>query len=282
MGNDLGVHRTTVNKTIWIVCSRILARAGNWIKFPQTQLDFVNAQELWASKYTFPSAIGAIDCSLFEITKPKEYGDEYICRKGIFLFLIRSVRSFFRVISVYQIFLAGYAAINMQATVDASEKFTSIDCQWAGSVHDARIWRNSGVKAQLENNNCGALLLADEGYPLSQWMMKIYPNPHEEYQKAFNRLLKKERVIVERVFGQLKKRFPALGNRIRVATANVPKMITACCVLHNVAKYLNEPDVEGPCVEEEEEVQINNEEQPEMPMANERRDLIARQINQMQ
>lgn len=46
--------------------------------------------------------------------------------------------------------------------------------------------------------------------------------------------------MIERCFGQLKKRFPILGNCVRVALNNVPKVIVSCAVLHNVAKHLND------------------------------------------
>lgn len=89
---------------------------------------------MWRQKFQFPHAIGSVDCSLIPIKKPHYHGDEFICRKG-------------------------YAAFNMQATCDADSMFTSIDCSWAGSVHDARIWRTSQVQEKLIANTCGALLL---------------------------------------------------------------------------------------------------------------------------
>lgn len=122
--------------------------------------------------------------------------------------------------------------------------FTSVDCSWAGSVHDARIWRNSAIQQALNENTNGALLLGDEAYPLTPWLMKIYKNPENHNERAFNKLLKKERCIIERMFGQLKQRFPILQNKIRIATERIPLVITACFILHNVAKFLNDPDFE--------------------------------------
>ncbi|CAH1986388.1 unnamed protein product [Acanthoscelides obtectus] len=58
----------------------------------------------------------------------------------------------------------------------------------------------------------------------------------------YNKLLKQERVITERCFGQLKRRFPILQYVCRVKLENVPKIIIACIVLHNVAKSLGYPD----------------------------------------
>lgn len=87
---------------------------------------------------TFPHAIGAIDCTLIPIKKPNIHGDEYICRKQ-------------------------YCAINVQATVNSNAVFTSVDSSWAGSVHDARIWRNSNIKSVMAEQTVGAVLIGDEG-----------------------------------------------------------------------------------------------------------------------
>lgn len=163
VGEDIGVHQTTVCKTFWYVCGKILEKADHWVHFPSTEAEFNEAKRLWSRRYKFPCAIGAVDCSLFPIKKPSIQGDEYVCRKNV-------------------------PALNVQATCDANEMFTSIDCTWAGSVHDARIWRNSGVQRLLYGNAAGALLLADEAYPLTPWTMTIYRNPGTPEQRAYNAL----------------------------------------------------------------------------------------------
>lgn len=222
------MHQTTVCKTIWYVCGQILEKADDWVHFPANEAEFEEAKRLWRRKYTFPCAIGAIDCSLFAIKKPSTRGDDYICRKN-------------------------FPAINAQATCDGNEMFTSFDCTWGGAVHDARIWRNSAVQRQLNENVAGGLLLADEAYPLTPWTMTIFRNPVTREEKAYNALHMKERSIIERMFGQLKRRFPILGNTIRVATRRIPQLISACIVLFNVAKFVNDPEFDEDDHNDEEE-----------------------------
>jgi hypothetical protein len=55
----------------------------------------------------------------------------------------------------------------VQATCNSEEWFTSVDVSWPGSVHDARIWRNSDIKRVMEENREKALLLGDEGYGIA-------------------------------------------------------------------------------------------------------------------
>lgn len=232
VGEDIGVSQTTVCKIFWYVCDKILLKSDDWVKFPSTEAEFEHEKRLWRRKYRFPCAIGAIDCSLFAIKKPSIHGDEYVCRKN-------------------------FPAFNAQATCNANEMFTSFDCSWAGSVHDARIWRTSQIQATLNGNAAGALLLADEGYPLTPWTMTIYKNPTTPEQRSYNVLHKKERVIIERMFGELKRRFPVLANTIRVKTERIPKLISACIVLFNVAKFLNDPEFDRHEDEDEDDDQQN-------------------------
>lgn len=203
---------------------------------------------MWRNKFKFPCAIGALDCTLIKIEKPRVHGDEYVCRKG-------------------------YPALNVQATCDANGIFTSVDCSWAGSVHDARIWRNSNIQQTLNANTCGALLLADEGYPLTPWLMTIFRHPTTEPEQSYNILHKKERSLIERCFGQLKKRFPILHGQMRVATERVPSIILACFILHNVAKYLLDPDYE---YDEDLNSDTENEDEDDTTDANLRRRGVAR------
>ncbi|XP_047499264.1 putative nuclease HARBI1 [Penaeus chinensis] len=122
IGQELGVSQATVSRTVNTVVDSIIAHANEWIKFPTTNREIVEEKQLWQRKYKFPTAIGVIDCTHVGILKPKLLGDEYINRKG-------------------------KSTLNVQATCDAKEMFTSVDVSWPGSVHDSRIWRNS----QLEN-----------------------------------------------------------------------------------------------------------------------------------
>lgn len=176
-------------------------------------------KQRWLQKFRFPTAIGAIDCTLVRIKKVNEnrHGNEYICRKQ-------------------------FPAINVQATCNADEYFTSVSAEWPGSVHDSRIWRNSSVCRTLRPFN-NAVLLGDQGYGIEKCLMRPFRNPATPAEAAFNNLLKHERVIIERCFGQLKQRFPILQNTIRISLRFIPTLIVACFVLHNVAKHLKDDAV---------------------------------------
>lgn len=224
VGEDIGVHRSTVSKTISSVRASILNKSEMWIKFPTSIEEMEVEKGKWQDKYRFPNAIGAIDCTHIPIVKPSAHGDEYINRKR-------------------------FASINVQATCNGLDEFTSVDASWPGSVHDARIWKNSDIYRVMERYMGEALLLGDSGYGIAPWLMTPFTPPVTPIQTSFNRCLTRERVIIERCFGQLKQRFPMLQHKLRIKTENIPSFIVCCFILHNVAKRLNDEDFE-PIAEE--------------------------------
>ncbi|CAH1993118.1 unnamed protein product [Acanthoscelides obtectus] len=180
----------------------------------------MKAKELWASRFRFPTAIGALDCSHVKIEKPNLHGEEYINRKG-------------------------EVTLNVQATCNAMYVFTSVDVSWPGSVHDSRIWKNSDVREVMRRTQ-NIFLIADQGYGIEPWLMTPYREPvNIDVKKAYNKLLSKERVVIEQCFGQIKRRFPILKYCFRVKLTNVLDIIVACIILHNIAKALQDPDFEG-------------------------------------
>jgi hypothetical protein len=210
-------------------------KAQTWIRFPRSNEEINVAKESWLAKNQIPCTIGAIDCTHVRISKPHIDGDEYVNRKQ-------------------------YPSINVQATCDAREWFTSVNAEWPGSVHDSRIFKNSDICAHLKAVSAGGttVLLGDSGYGIAPWIIVPYANPATEVQRYFNRIYARERVIIERCFGQVKKRFPCLGYKLRVATDRVAGMIVACFVLHNAAKYLNDDDdfIEADMQVEEDQVEM--------------------------
>jgi hypothetical protein len=98
-----------------------------WIKFSSTEDEFEAAIADWQVSYKFPCAIGALDCTHIPNRIPSVHGDEYINRKG-------------------------FPSINVQATCNSRELFASVDVSWLGSVHDARIWRNSDTYRTIREN----------------------------------------------------------------------------------------------------------------------------------
>ncbi|CAH2016530.1 unnamed protein product [Acanthoscelides obtectus] len=159
-GQELGVTQATVSRTVDRVVNTIAAQSNEWIKFTTTNHELLEAKRIWQSMYKFPTAIGVSDCTQIGILKPHRHGDEYINRKG-------------------------KPTLNVQATCDASEMFTSVDVSWPRSVHD--LWRNSQTRSQLINK-ANVVLLGDDCYGIEPCLMTPFRNPTPGAQINYNKL----------------------------------------------------------------------------------------------
>ncbi|CAH1991021.1 unnamed protein product [Acanthoscelides obtectus] len=175
IGQELGVSQATVSRTVDRVVNSIVAQSNEWIKFPTTNHELIEDKRIWQSMYKFSTATGVIDCTHIGILKPNRDGDVYINRKG-------------------------KPTLNVQVTCDGREMFTSVDFSGPGSEHDSRIWRNSQTRSQLINK-ANVVLLGDDGYGIEPCLMTPFRNTTPLAEINYNKLLKQERVIIERCFG---------------------------------------------------------------------------------
>nr|CAH7757232.1 unnamed protein product [Callosobruchus chinensis] len=87
----------------------------------------------------------------------------------------------------------GYHSINVQATCNADEWFTSVDATWPGSIHDSRTWSNSNIFLSWQRR-LNTLRLGDEGYGIAPWLLVPFRNPNTPAEHAYNNLFTKERM----------------------------------------------------------------------------------------
>lgn len=147
------------------------------------------------------------------------------------------------------------------AAVDHKRRFVEVTARWPGSVHDARIFANSRLNANLERmlssvpdtpvatktsstssetqqENIPAFILADSAYPSTSRVVPTYKN-HECSTRDIRNLnarLAAVRYSVENAFGICKGRFRLLNRPLECAKENVVKasyLITAIFVVHN-------------------------------------------------
>ncbi|CAM4462684.1 unnamed protein product [Lepidochelys olivacea] len=220
VGNQFGVGKSTVGAAVMQVAHAIkdllisrVVTLGN----VQVIVDGFAAMG-------FPNCGGAIDGTHIPILAPEHQAGEYINRKG-------------------------YFSIVLQALVDHKGRFTNINVGWPGKVHDARIFRNSGLFQKLQEGTffpdqkitvgdveMPICILGDPAYPLMPWLMKPYTSSLDSSQELFNYRLSKCRMVVECAFGRLKARWRSLLTRLDLSETNIPTVITACCVLHNICE----------------------------------------------
>lgn len=166
--------------------------------------------------YGFPNTIGAIDGTHVPIKAPNDHGEAYVNRKKTH-------------------------SIVLQAVCNHEMKFIDCFAGYPGSVHDARILRNSPLFLDAQSNYStwfpnNSHLVGDAAYPLKKWIMVPYrDNGHlTNAQKLYNTKLSITRSVIERAFALLKGRFRRLKMLDMNRTDLIAQCIIACCVLHNL------------------------------------------------
>ena len=223
IGHLFGVSKSTVTKE---VCAAIVDKLlPKYIRIPGDE-GLREVVDGFKSKLGFPQCAGAVDGTHIPIMSPEDFPADYYNRKG-------------------------WHSILMQGMVNHLGQFMDVYIGWPGRVHDARVFANSalyrkGQDGQLLPNwtesICGVdiplVILGDPAYPLLPWLMKAYPDNGRlsQQQKVFNYRLSRARVVVEHAYGQLKCRWRCLLKKLDVSVRDVPELVAACCVLHNMCE----------------------------------------------
>jgi hypothetical protein len=71
---------------------------------------------------------------------------------------------------------------------------------------------------------------------MQKWLLKGYVATKVPEEDSFNAYLNKARVRVENAFGRLKGRWRILHKTIELDYTEAPKIIIACCILHNIVE----------------------------------------------
>ncbi|CAB5364010.1 unnamed protein product [Rhizophagus irregularis] len=135
-------------------------------------------------------------------------------------------------------------SIQLHGIVDYRGMFIDYEIGWPGSVHDAKVYKNSYFYRNVSKIIKGEeYLLGDSAYPISTFLIKPFVNSQNPLQIRFNVIHSLHRVVVENAFGRLKNRFIAL-KELNVRDISTVVKITECAIiLHNFLE-LNNDNVE--------------------------------------
>ena len=178
------------------------------------------------TKWGVPQCVGAIDGCHIPIAAPVNNHTDYYNRKG-------------------------WYSMILQGVADANYRFLDVCIGWPGSVHDARVFAHSNLYKKITEEellpskplrvngvDVPLFLIGDSAYPLNTWLMK--PFPHNGVltteQKTFNYRLCRARIVVENAYGCLKARWRRLMKRNDMHVRNIPNVVAAACILHNMCE----------------------------------------------
>ncbi|XP_050516178.1 uncharacterized protein LOC126891042 [Diabrotica virgifera virgifera] len=216
------------------------------MNLPRTQEEWKDASEKFASKWTFPHALGAIDGKHVRIVKPEQSGSDYYNYKNFF-------------------------GVVLFAVVDANYEIMYVHTGTNGRVADLTVFRQNKFYELMTKGKLNLpppttlpsstkatpfVFLGDSSFAISTKIMKPYPHNLATYeQKVFNYRLSRARRVVENVFGILASRFRFYHTALNVSLDSVDAIVLASCVLHNFfvrnsGRYINQQSLIRGSIEE--------------------------------
>ena len=222
IGATFGVGKSTVIEAVQDVTEALFEVRNEYIKFPVTEAETRACVETFAELSDLPNIAGAIDGTHIQIKAPLESAVDYFSRYHQHDFIVQGV-------------------------VDGRKVFLDFAAGFPGSLHDARVLRNSTLyrraegdevlrnpTAQVGHHVIRPYLVGDSAYPLVPWLQKPFPEATRDRDEiAFNKELTAARVSVECAFGILKSRWRILAKRLDSSIDFAVKSAVACAVLHN-------------------------------------------------
>lgn len=208
-----GIGEWAVNDIIRNISDVLCQHRHEYISWPNVDREN-DISDSFFDLCGIPNICGALDGTHIAIVNCPQGESDYINRKG-------------------------FASVQLQLIVDDTLLINNAYTGWPGSVHDARVLRNSQFYDDAEQGkhlSRGNYILADAAYPLKHWLMTPYKdNGHlTSQQKKFNKALSSGRQCVERAIGHLKGRFRRLQKVYCKHVQDICKLTIACCILHNL------------------------------------------------
>lgn len=217
------VSVSTICRVLPKVCAAFLEHFDRYIRMPETPDEREAAAVAFYRFAEFPRTIGAIDCTHVKIQSPGgPLSEGYRNRKG-------------------------YFSLNVQTVSAADTRIINLVARWPGRTHDQTVFRHSRLYNRFEAGSFGRyILVGDSGYANTFYMVTPYTAnnhqlAHNVHMQAYQCAIIRTRNVVERQYGILKRRFPALAYGMRVRVTTGINLIAVAGMLHNICLNEHEP-----------------------------------------
>ncbi|KAK3920201.1 Protein ANTAGONIST OF LIKE HETEROCHROMATIN PROTEIN 1 [Frankliniella fusca] len=222
IGNQFGVHKSTVHNCLYAFCIAVTEELKNeHIRMPDSAEAKVIAQKFEGMTH-IPQIIGAIDGSHIPITGPVDGRADFTNRKG-------------------------YCSFVLQGLVDCNYLFRDISIKVPGCAHDATVFRLSNLfknreemiakgAKEVDGMQVPFFIVGDPAYPLLPWLIKnySYDGNTTAAMDNFNAHMNQGRIVVENAFGRLKGRWRSILRQSDIEFTFIPTLVATCCILHNI------------------------------------------------
>ncbi|XWS07593.1 hypothetical protein CRYUN_Cryun41cG0002400 [Craigia yunnanensis] len=133
-------------------------------------------------------------------------------------------------------------SITVQGVVDQKGVFTDVCIGWPGSMPDDQVLEKSALYQRANKRGLKDIwIVGNSGYPLRDWVLVPYTHQNLTWaQHGFNEKIGKVQNVAKEAFARLKGRWSCLHKRTEVKLLELPMVLGACCVLHNICEMSNE------------------------------------------
>lgn len=133
-------------------------------------------------------------------------------------------------------------SVTVQGVVDPRGVFTDVCIGWPGSMPDDQVLEKSALYQRANGGLLkGVWIVGGSGYPLMDWVLVPYTQPHLTWtQHAFNEKIGDVQKVSKDAFARLKARWSCLQKRTEMKLQDLPVVLGACCVLHNICEMRRE------------------------------------------
>lgn len=231
-GVPYGISRSASQEIIADFLDGIYERRHDFIIFPQTGNQCRDAIASYTGKALLPNLLGCIDKIVVEIRKPYNNSLEYYTSKQKHM-------------------------LSSQVVCDGDLRFLVVDSGHPGILSSNKLFRKSWLAEALENSTvlqkpivtlndgCSKLtpyLVGDQTYPTFPGIITPYPagNTNFKGEKDLNKQIAQARKTIDQCINLLKLRWKILLKCLDVSPERASKIVTVCCILHNILQNRRE------------------------------------------
>ncbi|XP_027331972.1 protein ALP1-like [Abrus precatorius] len=133
-------------------------------------------------------------------------------------------------------------SITVQGVVDPKGVFSDVCIGWPGSLSDDQVLEKSALYQRASGGSLKDVwVVGNSGHPLMDGILVPYTHQNLTWtQHAFNEKVADIQKIAKDAFARLKGRWSCLQKRTEVKLEDLPGVLGACCVLHNICEMRNE------------------------------------------
>ncbi|KAL4571001.1 hypothetical protein LXL04_017751 [Taraxacum kok-saghyz] len=235
VANFFGTNHSTVSQVTWRFVEAIEEHGLHHLQWPSKEDEMSQIKSKFENMRGLPNCCGAIDSThiMMLLSASDRSIDVWLDRKDN-----------------HSMILQTFISVFLQAIVDPDMRFRDIVTGWPGKMNEATVLQKStffdlaekherlnGPKLKLsEKAQLQEYIVGDSAFPLLPWLITPYQGRDlPETKSEFNKRHFATRLVAQRALARLKDMWKMIqGVMWRPDKHRLPRVILACCILHNI------------------------------------------------